>query len=90
MTTPPYPAAQQSDLALERLTLTPAEAAQLLGVGMTEFYARLQRGETPFPVRRMGRKWLIPTRPFLDWLACDSLGMSRDKSVCAMHKVTER
>lgn len=51
-----------------RATLTPAEVATILGVSQNELYPRLRRGEMAFPVVRVGRRWLIPARPFYAWL----------------------
>jgi excisionase family DNA binding protein len=62
---------------IERRALTPVEVAQILNLGMTELYGRLQRGETPFPVRRVGRRWLIPKKPFFEWLDGESTDASK-------------
>lgn len=51
-----------------RLVLTPAEVAEALGCDLNELYARLRSGTAPFPVRRLGRRWIIPRAAFLRWL----------------------
>ncbi len=57
-----------ADVELGRLVMTPAEVAEALGVDLTELYARLRRGDVPFPVRRLGRRWFIPRAAFMRWL----------------------
>lgn len=51
-----------------RLVLSPAEVAVALGVDLTELYEKLRRDDVPFPVRKLGRKWMIPRAPFMRWL----------------------
>lgn len=61
-----------ADVELGRLVMTPSEVAEVLGVDLTELYARLRRGAAPFPAQRFGRRWLIPRVPFMRWLEGDS------------------
>lgn len=56
------------DGADPRLVMTPAEVAAALGVDVNETYEKLRNGTAPFPVRRFGRKWLIPRAAFMRWL----------------------
>lgn len=55
-----------------RLVMTPAEVAEALGKNLNELYGMFQRGEAPFPVRKLGRKWVVPTASFMRWLEGDA------------------
>lgn len=46
----------------ERLTLTIAETAKLLGIGRNLCYDLAKRGQLPVPVLRCGHRLLIPKR----------------------------
>jgi excisionase family DNA binding protein len=49
-----------------RVTVSVEEAAQLLGLGRSAAYEAARRGE--LPVRRVGRRLLVPVPAFLEWL----------------------
>ena len=57
---------------LGRLGMTPAEVSVATGKNLNELYGLFQRGAAPFPVRKLGRRWLIPRAPFMRWLEGDS------------------
>lgn len=44
----------------ERLTITVAEAASMLGISRSAAYDYIRAGE--LPAIRMGRRWLVPMR----------------------------
>lgn len=50
----------------ERLTLTPAEAAKIMGVGINTMYELTH--SKGFPVINVGRKKLIVRSKFEEWL----------------------
>ncbi|MBA3274845.1 MAG: helix-turn-helix domain-containing protein [Chloroflexia bacterium] len=64
----PAPNTESPSLDIARLVLTPAEVAEALGLNLTELYEKLRRDDVPFPVRRVGRRWMIPRGPFMRWL----------------------
>lgn len=49
-----------------RVTITVAEAAQILAIGRTAAYEAARRGE--LPTRRLGRRLLVPVPALLKWL----------------------
>jgi len=56
-----------------RFTLTIEEAADLLGLGRTAAYEAARRGE--IPVRRLGRRIVVPVPALLTWLgSSESVG----------------
>jgi excisionase family DNA binding protein len=50
----------------EPLTLTPAQAAAMIPMGINQFYAAVKAGT--IPSLRIGRSIRIPRRRFLEWL----------------------
>ena len=50
----------------ERATITVEEAAQVIGIGRTAAYEAVRRGE--LPVRRLGRRLVVPVPALLVWL----------------------
>ncbi|MCM1525436.1 MAG: helix-turn-helix domain-containing protein [Ruminococcus sp.] len=57
----------------EKNFLTASEAARALGISLNTFYRK--NGEMNFPVRRIGRKYIIPKKPFLDFLRGERSGI---------------
>ena len=51
---------------IERVALTPAQAADLLQCTPNKIYQLLQRGQ--MPGRKVGGAWLIPYRRLIEWL----------------------
>lgn len=51
-----------------RPTVTIREAAAFLGVSADTLYEAAARGETPWPILRLGRRLLVPTAPLLESL----------------------
>lgn len=49
-----------------RITLTIEEVASLLGLGRTAAYEAARRGE--IPIRRLGRRVLVPVPALQSWL----------------------
>jgi excisionase family DNA binding protein len=64
-----------------RLTITVPEAGQLLGIGRDASYAAAARGE--IPVRRLGRRLVVPVPEFLRWLGVDPPDMATGPPVTA-------
>ncbi len=71
-TGPPEP------LKTERMVMYPREVAVATGRNLNELYGLFQRGAAPFPVHRLGRKWVIPRTPFLAWLNGETTQTERD------------
>ncbi len=55
-----------------RITLTVEEVASLLGLGRTAAYEAARRGE--IPIRRLGRRVLIPVPALQAWLGIENGG----------------
>jgi excisionase family DNA binding protein len=53
-----------------KLTVSPDEVAEVLGIGRSAVYEAIHRGQ--LPSRRLGRRLLIPVPLLLDWLGVDS------------------
>lgn len=51
---------------ISREYLTPKEAAAAMGISRKNFYKR--HAAMPFPVRRYGKNYRIPKKPFLEYL----------------------
>ena len=51
---------------LERVALTPGQAAALLQCTPNKIYQLLQQGK--MPGRKVGGTWLIPYRRLIEWL----------------------
>ena len=58
-----------TDGSRKRLTLTVAEAAELLGISVSAAYDCVHRGE--LPAIKMGRRWLIPVGRFEKLIAME-------------------
>ncbi|MBD2900774.1 hypothetical protein amrb99_97830 [Actinomadura sp. RB99] len=43
-----------------------ATVAALAGIGLSTAYDAARRGD--FPTRRIGRRWIVPTAPLLEYL----------------------
>lgn len=56
-----------------RPTVTIREAAAFIGVSADTLYEAAARGETPWPVLRIGRRLLVATAPLLE-----SVGLAAD------------
>ena len=52
----------------ERATYTVDEAAERMGVSSWLAYTSIRRGEFPVPVLTLGRRVMVPIRPFERWL----------------------
>ena len=52
-----------------RLTLSVAETAQLIGIGKAAAYEAIRRGD--IPSRRLGRRIIVPGTGLLEWLGID-------------------
>ena len=50
-----------------RRTLTVREAAAMAGIGESTIRDRVARGVCEFPVRRVGRRILVPVIPFCEY-----------------------
>jgi hypothetical protein len=46
----------------------PKQAAAEAGISVQALYERLN-GPHPPPAKRIGRKWLLPVKEFLEWLS---------------------
>ena len=51
---------------MQQDTITVKEAAQRLGIGINQDYEACERGQ--IPCMRFGKRWLIPTAAFEQWL----------------------
>ena len=51
---------------LEKLNLSPREAAEILGVSHTQIYHHLL-GRLGFPAYRIGDRWVIPRVALEEW-----------------------
>lgn len=74
---------------MERLVLTIAEAAEVIGVGRTKMFEMLAAGD--LPVVRLGRIVRIPKRELEDWLRDRTEGgltTGVDSSRISAHKVS--
>ena len=56
---------------LEPLVYTPEDIQRLTGRGRRQTYELLQ--ENRFPVKKVGRGYIIPKEPFHKWLVSDGL-----------------
>lgn len=55
-------------------TLPAAMAARLLGMAKASVYRAIQEGTFPTPAARVGKgRYVIPTRPLLEFLGLDEL-----------------
>ncbi|MEU2205561.1 helix-turn-helix domain-containing protein [Microbacterium oleivorans] len=65
------PALARGTLTLDdvrgRATISVDEAASVLGVSRSNAYASARRGDT-FPVKRIGRRLLVPVPALIAWL----------------------
>lgn len=61
---------------MERLTYTPTEASEILGVSKNGVYAMIQRGE--LPTIRAGSRYLIPMVDLHRMLGLPAEGISGD------------
>jgi excisionase family DNA binding protein len=52
---------------IEKPVLTLEECADLLGIGRSTVYEAAKTGQ--IPVRRINRRWLVPTEALRNWLA---------------------
>jgi len=55
---------------MEKLTLTPLEAAHALGIGRNKIYELVHLDD--FPAVRLGKKIVIPSEHLRAWLAAQS------------------
>ena len=46
-----------------------SEIAEAMSLGLNTFYSAARRGELPFPVVRVGKRFFIPRQPFEAFLA---------------------
>lgn len=51
---------------MDRLALTPGEAAESIGVCLTTMHKLMRK--PGFPALRIGTRWVIPVAAFNDWL----------------------
>jgi len=51
---------------MEKLVYTVKEVAEILNIGMNKAYELIHQKE--FPCKNLGRKILIPRKPFEDWV----------------------
>jgi hypothetical protein len=49
-------------------TVSVPTAAAAFGIGRSEAYGKAKRGHLPFPIIKIGRRLVVPTRPVLDLL----------------------
>lgn len=50
----------------EKIIYTVPELKELLGIGINQTYELARSGQ--FPVRHIGKKIVIPVKPFMEWL----------------------
>jgi len=60
-----------------KYVLSIPEAAEVLGLSVSSTYTAARRGD--FPVRRIGRRFVVPARPFFDWLNIEPTERSTEK-----------
>ena len=53
-----------------KLTLSPDEVVEVLGIGRSAVSEAIHRGQ--LPSRRLGRRLLVPVPLLLDWLGVDA------------------
>lgn len=51
---------------MEKLVYTVKEVAQVLNIGMNKAYELIHQDK--FPYKNLGKKILIPKKPFEDWV----------------------
>ena len=51
---------------MERLALTPEEAAESIGVCVCTMRSIIR--QPGFPAMKIGTRWVIPVKPFAEWL----------------------
>lgn len=54
-------------------TLTVAESAKILGISVSSAYSAIRSNEFPAKVLKIGNRYVIPTKPFLQALGLDEL-----------------
>lgn len=67
-----------------RLWLTVPEAGRLIGLGRSAAYAAVERGD--LPVRRLGRRLVVPVPALYAWLGADVTVTFEDQSVTAQEE----
>ena len=50
----------------EKIIYTVQELKQILGIGINQCYELVNSGV--FPVKHIGKKMVIPVKPFMEWL----------------------
>lgn len=50
----------------EKLTLSVKEAAELMGIGLSQMYTLTHRAD--FPAIKVGKRILIPRKRFVEWV----------------------
>jgi excisionase family DNA binding protein len=50
----------------QRITITVPEAGKILGIGRAQSYAAAREGK--IPTLQLGRRLLVPVKPFLDMI----------------------
>ena len=61
---------------MEKLTITVAEAAAMLGVSRNAMYDLTER--SGFPVIHVGRRKVIPIAEFMQWISQQTSGSGED------------
>lgn len=56
-----------------KATLTLRECAPIIGISQSSMYAAAKKGDLPFPVIKIGGRYVVPTKPFLKALDLDSI-----------------
>lgn len=63
---------EKVELVMEPITVSPTEAAALLGISRTTVYEVMGRAD--FPSFKVGARCLIPVRELRDWAAAQAEG----------------
>ncbi|AZA08508.1 helix-turn-helix domain-containing protein [Corynebacterium pseudopelargi] len=56
-----------------KTTVTGAVAASLLGISPAMAYRQIREGDFPVPAAKIGGRYVVPTKPLLEFLGIDAL-----------------
>jgi len=57
---------ESKNMTQEKIVYTVQEIKEILGIGINQCYELVKSGA--FPVKYIGKKMVIPAKPFMDWL----------------------
>lgn len=60
------PSSVSNPISNEKLTLSVKEAAELLGIGLSQMYTLTHRAD--FPKLKVGKRILIPRKRLVEWV----------------------